>query len=142
SFRLSVGVHRSESGRAVQHPRADLADRRRRGSAGAACGHAIADANARRPRATDGALNAVWPRCLPEGDAGLRRSIHARTVEHRRCEMTWRPSAATRAVRAGLDTDTQHGAVVPPLHLTSTFSFKCFGERRAYDYSRSGNPTR
>lgn len=56
--------------------------------------------------------------------------------------MTWRPSAATRAVRAALDTDPQHGAVVPPLHLTSTFSFKCFGEKRTYDYSRSGNPTR
>jgi cystathionine gamma-synthase len=56
--------------------------------------------------------------------------------------MTWRPSAATRAVRAALDCDPQHGAVVPPLHLTSTFSFKCFGEKRVYDYSRSGNPTR
>jgi cystathionine gamma-synthase len=32
--------------------------------------------------------------------------------------------------------------VVPPLHLTSTFSFKCFGEKRTYDYTRSGNPTR
>ena len=48
----------------------------------------------------------------------------------------------TRAVRAGLDTDTQFGAVVPPIHLTSTFSFAAFGEKRAYDYSRSGNPTR
>ena len=48
----------------------------------------------------------------------------------------------TRAVRAALDTDTQHGAVVPPIHLTSTFSFSTFGEKRRYDYSRSGNPTR
>ncbi len=48
----------------------------------------------------------------------------------------------TRAVRAALDTDTQHGAVVPPIHLTSTFSFSNFGEKRRYDYSRSGNPTR
>ncbi len=56
--------------------------------------------------------------------------------------MTWQPSAATRAVRAALESDTQHGAVVPPLHLTSTFSFKCFGEKRSYDYTRSGNPTR
>jgi cystathionine gamma-synthase len=32
--------------------------------------------------------------------------------------------------------------VVPPLHLTSTFAFKCFGEKRSYDYTRSGNPTR
>ena len=56
--------------------------------------------------------------------------------------MSWQPSAATLAVRAALETDTQHGAVVPPLHLTSTFSFKCFGEKRVYDYTRSGNPTR
>lgn len=51
-------------------------------------------------------------------------------------------SSATCAVRAGLETDDQHGAVVPPLHLSSTFAFKTFGERRQYDYSRSGNPTR
>jgi cystathionine gamma-synthase len=56
--------------------------------------------------------------------------------------MTWQPSPATRAVRAALESDTQHGAVVPPLHLTSTFAFKCFGEKRNYDYTRSGNPTR
>jgi len=31
---------------------------------------------------------------------------------------------------------------VPPLHLTSTFAFRAFGEKRAYDYTRSGNPTR
>jgi cystathionine gamma-synthase len=51
-------------------------------------------------------------------------------------------SPKTRAVRAALDTDTQFGAVVPPIHLTSTFSFVGYGEKRAYDYSRSGNPTR
>ena len=49
---------------------------------------------------------------------------------------------STRAVRAGLETDATTGAVVPPLHLTSTFAFKGFGEKRKYDYSRSGNPTR
>ena len=51
-------------------------------------------------------------------------------------------SAATRAVRAGLESDTVTGAVVPPLHLTSTFAFEDFGVKRKYDYSRSGNPTR
>ncbi len=50
--------------------------------------------------------------------------------------------AATRAVRIGLDSDTQHGAVVPPIHLSATYTFAAFGERRAYDYSRSANPTR
>src|SRR5512138_868677 len=51
-------------------------------------------------------------------------------------------SAATQAVRAALESDTQHGAVVPPIHLTSTFAFTAFGEKRCYDYTRSGNPTR
>ena len=53
-----------------------------------------------------------------------------------------RDSIQTRTVRAALETDTQHGAVVPPIHLTSTFAFSGYGEKREYDYSRSGNPTR
>lgn len=51
-------------------------------------------------------------------------------------------SPTTQAVRAALACDTQHGAVVPPIHLTSTYAFKSFGEKGAYDYTRSGNPTR
>jgi cystathionine gamma-synthase len=49
---------------------------------------------------------------------------------------------ATKAVRAGVDCDPAHGAVMPPLYLSSNFSFAGFGEKRQYDYSRSGNPTR
>jgi cystathionine gamma-synthase len=48
----------------------------------------------------------------------------------------------TRAVRAGIDRDTAFGAVTPPLVLSSNFSFAGFGEKRRYDYTRSGNPTR
>ncbi|HET6586530.1 MAG TPA: cystathionine gamma-synthase [Oleiagrimonas sp.] len=51
-------------------------------------------------------------------------------------------NASTRAVRAGIETDTQHGAVVPPLHLSTNYSFEGFAQKRPYDYSRSGNPTR
>jgi cystathionine gamma-synthase len=50
--------------------------------------------------------------------------------------------ATTRAVRAGLESDDITGAVVPPIHLSSTYAFRGYGEKRAYDYSRSGNPTR
>jgi cystathionine gamma-synthase len=50
--------------------------------------------------------------------------------------------AATRTVRAAIATDRAHGAVVPPLHLSSTFAFEGFGRQRTYDYTRSGNPTR
>jgi cystathionine gamma-synthase len=56
--------------------------------------------------------------------------------------MNERLAAATRAVRAALESDSQHGAVVPPIHLTSTYAFKSFGIKGAYDYTRSGNPTR
>ena len=56
--------------------------------------------------------------------------------------MTERADFTTRAVRAGLESDPTTGAVVPPLHLTTNFTFEGFGRKRKYDYSRSGNPTR
>lgn len=49
---------------------------------------------------------------------------------------------ATIAVRAGIDCDPAHGAVTPPLHLSSNFSFAGFEGKRQYEYTRSGNPTR
>ena len=52
------------------------------------------------------------------------------------------PSQVTQTVRAGLECDDRTGCVVPPLHLSATFAFRGFGEKRAYDYTRSGNPTR
>ncbi|MFI4869876.1 MAG: cystathionine gamma-synthase [Steroidobacterales bacterium] len=48
----------------------------------------------------------------------------------------------TRMVRAGLESDAVTGAVVPPIHLSATYAFRGYGEKRTYDYSRSGNPTR
>jgi cystathionine gamma-synthase len=42
-------------------------------------------------------------------------------------------------VRAGLENCDVTGAVVPPLHLSSTYAFRGFGDKRKYDYSRSGN---
>jgi cystathionine gamma-synthase len=53
-----------------------------------------------------------------------------------------RPTFTTRSVRAGLDSDDVTGAVVPPIHLSSTYAFRGYGDKRPYDYSRSGNPTR
>jgi len=52
------------------------------------------------------------------------------------------PDPATTAVRTAIESDTQHGAVVPPLYLSTNFTFSAFGEPRRYDYTRSGNPTR
>lgn len=43
---------------------------------------------------------------------------------------------------AAIDCDAAHGAVMPPLYLSANYSFEGFAQKRAYDYSRSGNPTR
>ena len=51
-------------------------------------------------------------------------------------------SPATVAVRAGIDTDTAHGAVSPPIVLSTNFTFDGLHGKRKYDYTRSGNPTR
>ncbi|GIU35112.1 O-succinylhomoserine (thiol)-lyase [Shewanella colwelliana] len=49
---------------------------------------------------------------------------------------------ATAAVRRGIESDTQHGAVVPPIYLSTNYSFDGHKNPRDFDYSRSGNPTR
>ncbi|WP_299491390.1 cystathionine gamma-synthase [uncultured Shewanella sp.] len=49
---------------------------------------------------------------------------------------------ATLAVRQGIESDQQHGAVVPPIYLSTNYSFDGHKNPRAFDYSRSGNPTR
>ncbi len=56
--------------------------------------------------------------------------------------MSDRPDQITQTVRAGLESCDVTGAVVPPIHLSSTFAFRGFGQKRGYDYTRSGNPTR
>ncbi len=48
----------------------------------------------------------------------------------------------TAAARHGVDADPAHGAVMPPLYLSSNFSFDGLEGKRPYDYTRSGNPTR
>ncbi len=48
----------------------------------------------------------------------------------------------TTAARTGVDRDPTHGAVMPPLYLSSNYAFDGFDGKRPYDYTRSGNPTR
>jgi len=48
----------------------------------------------------------------------------------------------TRAIHVGNRRDPQTGAVVPPIHLASTYVQESAGEWGEYDYARSGNPTR
>ena len=54
--------------------------------------------------------------------------------------MTLNP--ATRAVRAGIDSDRANAAVIPPITLSATFRFANLDDKPRYDYTRSGNPTR
>lgn len=48
----------------------------------------------------------------------------------------------TRAIHVGNQRCPETGAVVPPIHLASTFVQPGAGEWGEFDYSRSGNPTR
>jgi cystathionine beta-lyase/cystathionine gamma-synthase len=48
----------------------------------------------------------------------------------------------TRAIHVGQERDPRTGAVVPPIHLSSTFVQPGAGEWGEFDYTRSGNPTR
>lgn len=48
----------------------------------------------------------------------------------------------TLAIHAGQEPDPNHGAVMPPIVLSSTFAQPSPGQPLRYDYSRSGNPTR
>jgi cystathionine gamma-synthase len=49
----------------------------------------------------------------------------------------------TRAIHAGQEPDPATGAVIPPVHLTTTYKQDGVGGLRGgYEYSRSGNPTR
>lgn len=48
----------------------------------------------------------------------------------------------TRSIHVGNEKDPSTGAVVPPIHVASTFIQPGAGEWGEFDYSRSGNPTR
>jgi cystathionine beta-lyase/cystathionine gamma-synthase len=54
----------------------------------------------------------------------------------------YRSSFRTRAIHVGNEIDEATGAVVPPIHLASTFRQPGAGQWGEFDYSRSGNPTR
>ncbi|MFM8736002.1 MAG: trans-sulfuration enzyme family protein [Pirellulales bacterium] len=48
----------------------------------------------------------------------------------------------TRAIHVGQEHDPATGAIVPPIHLASTFVQPDATMRTAYDYARTGSPTR
>jgi cystathionine gamma-synthase len=51
-------------------------------------------------------------------------------------------SPETIAASNGVGMDKGHGAVTPPLYLSSTYTFAGFDRMRDYDYTRAGNPSR
>ncbi|MGZ3449471.1 MAG: cystathionine gamma-synthase [Polyangiales bacterium] len=48
----------------------------------------------------------------------------------------------TLAIHAGYEPDPVHGAVMPPIVLSTTFAQEGPGAHKGFDYGRSGNPTR
>jgi cystathionine beta-lyase/cystathionine gamma-synthase len=54
-------------------------------------------------------------------------------------EANRKPGVSTRILHSGYSPSEDNGAVIPPLHLSTTFQM---GNTGGYDYSRSGNPTR
>ena len=56
---------------------------------------------------------------------------------------------ATRAIHLGYDPATEHGALTPPIYMTSTYTFETAedgaalfrGDREGYIYGRTKNPT-
>src|ERR1700710_2834598 len=60
------------------------------------------------------------------------------TQEHRE-----KSGFETRAIHAGYEPDPMTGAVIPPVHVTTTYKQDGVGGLRGgYEYSRSANPTR
>lgn len=51
-------------------------------------------------------------------------------------------SFRTRCIHVGNEVDPATGAIVPPIHMSSTFQQPGAGKWGQFDYSRSGNPTR
>ena len=56
--------------------------------------------------------------------------------------MTRARGLASRAVHAGSEPDPETGALIPPIHLSTTFAQQSPGHDRGFDYTRAGNPTR
>lgn len=48
----------------------------------------------------------------------------------------------TKAIHSGQEPDKETGAVIPPIHLSSTFRQDAVGVHHGFEYSRTGNPTR
>jgi methionine-gamma-lyase len=79
----------------------------------------------------------------------FRVSVREDDVVDGSAPITRQPGFSTRAIHAGYEPAREGGALVPPLHLSSTFAFETVedagaafsGERPAHFYTRISNPT-
>lgn len=58
---------------------------------------------------------------------------------------SWKPKEfgfSTRAIHAGQEPDLATGAIMTPIHLSSTFVQESPGVHKGYEYARTSNPTR
>ena len=72
------------------------------------------------------------------------RNAKVRTQKTRVRAVPARPrhSLDTMAIHAAQAPDAQTGAVMPPIHLSTTFAQDGPGKHRGFEYSRTDNPTR
>ncbi len=75
-------------------------------------------------------------------DAFLTETEAVGTILRRVLDREPGPAAQTRCVRASVGTDPAHGAVMPPIYLSSNYTFADLGVKRVHDYTRTSNPTR
>lgn len=76
------------------------------------------------------------------GDDASSRREQDMSTESTGCSRPVVRSFRTRAIHVGNEVDAMTGAVVPPIHMATTFQQPGAGKWGAFDYSRSGNPTR
>jgi len=48
---------------------------------------------------------------------------------------------STKAIHSGIKAESETGALMPPIYMTSTFQQESPGHTKGYDYTRAGNPS-
>ncbi|KAH7882858.1 Cys/Met metabolism PLP-dependent enzyme-domain-containing protein [Phlebopus sp. FC_14] len=64
------------------------------------------------------------------------------SVHHPRRRSSHADGFGTRAIHVGSDPNTETGAVIPPISLSTTYKQDGVGNHKGFEYSRSGNPNR
>src|SRR5690606_17151563 len=135
--RVGPGHPRQAGGRRDGSAHANPRDRRAARRGGRAAGAGVGRARARRrpPRGRHHPLRPARPHGRrPVGEVGDGAVVDRDDLDDK--------GFGTRAVHGAGPPDPGTGAVVPPISLASTFAQEAVGQPGAFEYSRSGNPTR